>query len=42
MSMTLLKDLMNQAQLQNNTFTMENEYFDLIKLLRGSLRMVKS
>ena len=30
MMMTLLRDLMNQAQLQNNKFQMINEYFDCI------------
>ena len=33
MMLMLMRDLMNQAQLANNTFTMVNEYFDCIKLV---------
>ena len=33
MMMTLLTDLMNQAQLQNNSFTLENEYFNLLSIV---------
>ena len=34
MMMTLMRDLMNQAQLANNTFSMVNEYFDCLKLIK--------
>lgn len=34
MMMTLLKDLMNQAQIANNTFAFVNEYFDIVVLAR--------
>jgi hypothetical protein len=34
MMASLMRDLMNQAQLNNNTFTMVNEYFDCIKLVK--------
>ena len=36
--MSLMKDLMNQAQMANNTFTMVNEYFNCIELVQRCLR----
>ena len=38
MMMSLLADLMNQAQMANNTFQMVNEYFDCIWLIKRSFR----
>ena len=35
--MTLLKDLMNQAQMTNRTFNMVNEYFNYIDLVKRCL-----
>ena len=37
MMMTLMRDLMNQAQLANNTFQMINEHFDCIKLIKNCI-----
>lgn len=34
MMMTLLKDLMDQAQFANNTFALVNEYFDILRLAK--------
>ena len=42
MMMTLMKDLMNQAQLANNTFTMVNDYFDCIFLIKKCMATLKS
>ena len=42
MMMTLLQDLMNQAQMANNTFSMVNEYFDLVSLVRRCFRTMTS
>ena len=33
MMMTLMRDLMNQAAMANNTFQMVSEDFDMIKLV---------
>ena len=40
MMMTLLVDLMNQAQMANNTFQMVNEYFNCKNLIKRSFRTV--
>jgi len=37
-----MRDLMNQAQLANNTFYMVNEYFDLIALIRKCKKTLTS
>ena len=42
MMMTLMRDLMNQAQLANNTFTMVNDYFDCIFLIKKCMATLKS
>ena len=42
MMMTLMKDLMNQAQLNNNTFTLVNEYFNCIKLVKYCMATMKT
>ena len=34
MMMTLLSDLMNQAQLQNDTFQLNNDYFNLLQVVK--------
>ena len=34
MMMTLMRDLMNQAEMTNNTFDMVNEYFNCIDLIK--------
>ena len=36
--MSLLRDLMNQAQMANNTFQMVNEYFNCISLIKRCYR----
>ena len=38
MMMSLLADLMNQAQMANNTFQMVNEYFNCLLLIKRSFR----
>lgn len=42
MMITLLRDLMNQAQMANNKFTMVNEYFNCTRLIKRCLRMMSS
>ena len=42
MMMMLLRDLMNQAQLGNNTFTMVNEYFNVCTLIKRCIQLLKS
>ena len=37
MMMTLMRDLMNQAAMANNTFQMVSEHFDMIKLLKSCI-----
>ena len=34
MMMTLMRDLMNQAEMTNNTFNMVNEYFNCIDVIK--------
>ena len=34
MMMTLMQDLMNQAEMTNNTFNMVNEYFNCIDVIK--------
>ena len=34
MMLALMRDLMNQAQLANNTFTMVNDYFSCLSLIK--------
>ena len=41
MMMSLMQDLMNQAQLNNNTFQMVNEHFDCIELIKRCIRTLK-
>ena len=41
MMMTLLTDLMNQAQMQNNSFTLENDYFNLLSIVAKCQRTFK-
>lgn len=41
MMMSLMHDLMNQAQLNNNTFQMVNEHFDCIELIKRCIRTLK-
>ena len=38
MMMMLLRDLMDQAQLANNTFTMIREHFDCISLVKRCIK----
>ena len=40
--LSLLRDLMNQAQMANNTFTMVNEYFNCIKAVKRCFRIMAS
>ena len=42
MMMMLLRDLMNQAQLGNNTFTMVNEYFNVCSLVKRCIQTLKT
>lgn len=42
MMMMLLRDLMNQAQLGNNTFTMVNEYFNVCSLVKRCIQLLKT
>ena len=42
MMLTLLRDLMNQAQLSNNTFTMVDSYFSLKTLIRKCISVTES
>ena len=42
MMMTLLRDLMNQAQMANNTFTMVNEFFDFHILIKKCFKTMAS
>ena len=37
MMLSLMRDLMNQAQLANNTFTMVNSHFDCIQLVKSCM-----
>ena len=38
MMASLMRDLLNQAQMANNTFTMVNEYFDCSSLVKKCIR----
>lgn len=40
--MTLLKDLMDQAQFANNTFAFVNDYFDIVRLAKKSYRTLNA
>ena len=42
MMTTLMRDLMNQAQLNNNTFTVINEYFSLTNLVKKCMNTLSS
>ena len=37
---TLLRDLMDYAQLKNNTFTLVKEYFDFMELVEQAFKQV--
>ena len=42
MMTTLMRDLMNQAQLNSNTFTVINEYFNLTKLVKKCMHTLST
>ena len=42
MMKTLMSDLTNHAQLNNNTFTVSNNYFNCIKLVKDCMEMMGS
>lgn len=39
MCRTLLQDLLNNAQIQNNVFQLENEFFDMFKILQEAFKI---
>ena len=41
MMTSLMRDLMNEAQLKNNTFAMVNDYFNFIKLVKKCFKTLK-
>ena len=42
MMMILMRDLMNHAQMNTNTFTLQNDYFDCILLAKNCMEMLNS
>ena len=42
MMLVLMRDLMNQAQLASNTFTMINKHFDFVSLIRRCMKTVQA
>ena len=40
MMKTLMSDLTNHAQLNNNTFTISKDYFNCIKLVKDCMKMM--
>ena len=38
--LVLMRDLMNQAQLANNTFTMVNDYFNCVSVIKTCMTVL--